>query len=298
MKITNYKEKLNFLNLGQTSDFLDIRAIGSVEPDENYKNGDIPFGYALVEFIIDGQAKILCGDSVVTVRRGELVIIYPDVHSVEYECSTQYPLKKEWLQIRGRYFDSLRYLYNIQDELTVKTSSECYPIMKSIVDFISKFGIHENKLCHMIFDLFDTAFGNERDKFEVPLCEQIRCVLDRHLEKPVKVSDVASYFCRSARHIERVFYEAFGVTVYKYLLERRFAAACRELRTSNELIYVIAQRFQLGGPGNFACEFKKRFCMTPSEYRERFKNSNVLNDSDVKFETVYDYIPYRGERRD
>ena len=39
MKLTKYNEKLSFLNLGVQDDFLDIRAAGSVEPDENYKSG-------------------------------------------------------------------------------------------------------------------------------------------------------------------------------------------------------------------------------------------------------------------
>lgn len=290
MKLTNYNEKLNLLNLGVQNDFLDIRAVGTVEPDENYQSGDIPIGYTLIEFIMSGRARILYNDEISEIQQGDLLIFSPE-EKFEYECDRKHPLHKYWFVIRGRYLDSLISLYRINDSLTVVRSSECCNIMESIVHFISEFGIHEKKLCHMLLDLFDAAYGINADP-ETPLPEQIRCVLNRHLEKPIKVSDVAAYFCRSPRHIERVFEGAFGMTVHKYLLEQRFAAACLELRRTDEMIYVIAERFQLGSPGFFAKEFRKRFCMTPNEYRKRFKNGSIISDTDINIETIYDYVPY------
>ncbi len=292
MKLTKYNEKLSFLNLGVQDDFLDIRAAGSVEPDENYKSGDIPLGYTLIEFILDGMAKVISGREICEPVRGDLLIIRPGDESVDYECDPKHPQRKLWMQIRGRFCDSMTELYRIKNALSLISAPECCPIMERIVGFVSEFGIRENKLCHMLLDLFDTAFAGKRSEPEPPLSEQIRSVLDRHLEKPVKISDIAAYFCRSPRHIERVFEEAFGLTIHRYLLDRRFAAACRELRGTDELIYVIAGRFQLGSPGFFAKEFRKRFCMTPNEYRRRFRNGSQDISGDISLETIYDYVPF------
>lgn len=294
MKLTQYKEKLSFLNLGVQSDFLDIRAAGIVEPDKNYKSGNIPFGYMLIEYIIDGHARVISGEDVREPAGGDLMIIRPGDTPVVYECDPKHPQRKLWIDLRGRYPDSLFSLYRLEGALSIVSAPECRPIMESIVGFVSEFGIRENKLCHMLFDLFDTAFAGKRSEPEPPLSEQIRSLLDRHIEKPVKVSDIAAYFCRSPRHIERVFEQEFGVTIYRYLRDRRFAAACRELRRTNEYIYVVAARFQLGSPGFFANEFFKRYGVTPAEYRRQFRNSVGLpadDDQYTPFGTIYDSIP-------
>ena len=131
----------------------------------------------------------------------------------------------------------------------------------------------------VFFENFPTACGIASSFYNLP-------------EKPIHVSDIAGYFCRSTRSVERVFAHKFGVTIYQYLRNRRFAAACRELRQTDELIYVIAERFQLGSPGFFAREFRERFGMTPNEYRQKFKKSVGSFDRDSSFETIYDYIPY------
>ena len=293
MRLTQYNEKLSFLNLGVQSDFLDIRAAGIVEPDENYQSGDIPLGYTLIEFIIDGRAKIKCGEAVCEPARGDLLMIRPGELPFTYVCDAKHPQRKLWITLRGRYLDSLFSLYELDDTLNMVSEPECYSYMESMIGFVSEYGIHENKLCHILFDLFDTAYTDKRAELEPPLSEQIRNVLDRHIEKPVKISDIAAYFCKSPRHIERVFERAFGVTVYKYLRDRRFAAACRELRYSDELVYVIAERFQLGSPGFLAKEFAKRYGMTPSEYRRRFRNSDNFSAGDEPFgllRTIYDSI--------
>ena len=131
----------------------------------------------------------------------------------------------------------------------------------------------------ILFKNFLTACGIASSFYNLP-------------EKPIHVSYIAGYFCRSTRSVERVFAHKFGVTIYQYLRNRRFAAACRELRQTDELIYVIAERFQLGSPGFFAREFRERFGMTPNEYRQKFKKSVGSFDRDSSFETIYDYIPY------
>ncbi|MCI8387228.1 MAG: helix-turn-helix transcriptional regulator [Clostridiales bacterium] len=297
MKITEYKEKLSFLNLGTNSDFLDIRAAGYVEPDVNYQMGDIPTGYSLIEFIIDGHAYIEAIErSPYELNSGDLLICC-NTEQIKYLCDQKNPQHKLWLTLRGRYLDSLLELYSIDRSTNIVNSPECGAIVAHIIKFVSTYGIRELELCHMLLDLFDKAFTPKRSRHELPLSEQIKNTLDRHLEKPVTVSDIAAYFCKSARHIERVFENEYGTTIYKYLRERRFAAACRELRQTDDLVYMIAERYHLGSPSFFAREFKKRFGITPNDYRERFKNGALINSvgaslESMSFETIYDYVPY------
>lgn len=293
MKITPYNEKLCFLNLDETSEFLDIRAAGYVKPDANYRPGEVPNGYLLMECIFSGHARFYSSNAAHDLRQGDL-LIQRTPEGWHYECDAASPIGKLWMAVRGRYIDSLIALYQLSDAVTVIRAPECFPIMRRMVDDLSDFGVRELELCHMLLDLFDAAFAPPRNEPTLPMAERIRNVLDRHIEKPVKISDVAGYFCKSSRQIERIFEEHFGVSVYSYLRDRRFAAACRELRRTGELVNVIARRFQLGSPSYFAREFVKRFGMTPVEYREYFRKGSMPDPGYAGNPTIYDYIPFAG----
>ena len=292
MKLTNYNEKLYFLNLNNTGDFLDIRAAGEVRSDDSYRAGDIPQGYILIEYILSGKANVVIGDSVYTISTNDFVLISTDEVLDKYEILNGQPFSKLWMTLRGRYIDSLYMLFDISRPVAIVNAEKCCPIFRYLLEYITSFGIHESELCHIFLDLFDRCFSPDRIQNQLPLADQVKKILDSHIEKPIHVSDIAGYFCRSTRSVERVFAHKFGVTIYQYLRNRRFAAACRELRQTDELIYVIAERFQLGSPGFFAREFRERFGMTPNEYRQKFKKSVGSFDRDSSFETIYDYIPY------
>ena len=293
MKITEYNEKLCFLNLSEKSEFLDIRAAGYVKPDVNYRPGSVPDGYILMEYLFSGCARVYNSSVSYDIRQGDL-LIQRESEGWHYACDPSAPMGKLWMTIRGRYIDSLLTLYQLSDTVTVVRAQECFPIMRRIVDHLSDFGVRELELSHMLLDLFDAAFAPPRNEPTLPMAERIRNVLDRHLEKPVKISDVAGYFCKSSRQIERIFEAHYGVSVYSYLRDRRFAAACRELRRTGELVNVIARRFQLGSPSYFAQEFFKRFGMSPVEYREYFRKVSMPDPGDTGNPTIYDYVPFAG----
>ena len=167
-------------------------------------------------------------------------------------------------------------------------------ILKTLECYLAGFGFHELEVSHMLLDLFDRAFNTERHAREPTLADRVRRVLDRHLEKPVRISDVAAYFCKSERTIERAFEQKFGISAYEYLRSQRLAAAARELRSTDELVYVIAARFQLGSSGFFASEFKKCFGMTPNQYRKQRGAHSSICDA-PEYETIYDYIPMNSQ---
>ena len=89
-----------------------------------------------------------------------------------------------------------------------------------------------------------------------------------------------------------MFESEFGVTIFGYLRGKRFIAACRDLRTTDELIYRIASRYQLGSASHFAKEFTERYGVSPTEYRERFRHGSTVTEEDTEkyIGSIYDGI--------
>jgi AraC-like DNA-binding protein len=83
------------------------------------------------------------------------------------------------------------------------------------------------------------------------------------------LSDLAGQLNCSERHFRRIFCEAFGVSLRTRQIELRLQRARQLLADSNVKIVNIARESGYRHPGLFNRMFKKRFGMTPSEWRQK-----------------------------
>lgn len=77
----------------------------------------------------------------------------------------------------------------------------------------------------------------------------------------------------SERHLERLFREKFGVSLRSQQVELRLQQACRLLADSRIKIASIAAESGYQNLGLFNAMFKKRFGMTPSEWRRNLTDT-------------------------
>ena len=68
----------------------------------------------------------------------------------------------------------------------------------------------------------------------------------------------------------RWFKQMTGSSFVAYLNERRLAAAAERLRGSSDAVLTIAGDVGFESLSNFNHQFKKRYGVTPKEYRESF----------------------------
>ena len=82
-------------------------------------------------------------------------------------------------------------------------------------------------------------------------------------------SDVARHLCCSERHAGRLFNELCGCSFRKYVSDLRLKRACQLLVQGNHKIIDVALESGHSSLSLFNYNFKSRFRMTPSEWRER-----------------------------
>lgn len=83
------------------------------------------------------------------------------------------------------------------------------------------------------------------------------------------LSDLARQLHCSERHLSRLFHEEFGVTLRARQIELRLQRACQLLATSDAKILDAAYDSGYRHLGLFNAMFKKRFGVTPSEWRRQ-----------------------------
>lgn len=85
----------------------------------------------------------------------------------------------------------------------------------------------------------------------------------------ITVTDMAESCGCSNSHFMRWFKQMTGTSFTAYLNERRLAAAAEALRKTDDKILVIAEGVGFENLSNFNRQFKKRYGITPREYRGR-----------------------------
>ena len=92
--------------------------------------------------------------------------------------------------------------------------------------------------------------------------------IETNYGKPLSIEQMAEECGYSASHFMRWFKEHTGFCFNGYLIEYRLNRAAEELRNTDDTIINIASNTGFDNLSNFNRLFKKRFAMTPSEFRK------------------------------
>ncbi|MEY8507146.1 AraC family transcriptional regulator [Lachnospiraceae bacterium 42-17] len=109
--------------------------------------------------------------------------------------------------------------------------------------------------------------------------EKLKSVLSRielNYDKKLSINDIAGECGYSASHFMRWFKEVTGSGFLGYLIEYRLNRAASALRDTNDTILDIAERNGFENLSNFNRLFKKKFEMTPSQFRRNWSGTGYF----------------------
>ncbi len=89
--------------------------------------------------------------------------------------------------------------------------------------------------------------------------------------EPVTLNDMAGAACLSPNHFLRTFRQLFGQTPHQFLIERRLREARRLLAEEESPVTEICLAVGFESLGSFSTLFRKRFGVSPSEFRHAKK---------------------------
>lgn len=87
------------------------------------------------------------------------------------------------------------------------------------------------------------------------------------LGEPLRLPDIASAVGYSERQLERLFRQAFGMTVRRFVIVSRVQAAAQELTRTDRSVTAIGMEYGFCDPSAFTHTFRAVTGRTPSDYR-------------------------------
>lgn len=92
--------------------------------------------------------------------------------------------------------------------------------------------------------------------------------IENNLEEELNLDMISKNIGYSKFHLNRIFTECTGVTIYKYLQNRRLTVAAEKLVKSDKTIMQIAYEAGYDSQQSFSYAFKQVYSYPPKVYRD------------------------------
>ncbi|MCE7011010.1 AraC family transcriptional regulator [Kibdelosporangium philippinense] len=97
--------------------------------------------------------------------------------------------------------------------------------------------------------------------------DQVTEYMRAHLSEDIRLDELAALVSVSKYHFLRMFTRATGQTPHRYLTELRMARAAEMLRDNDKTVLQVAIACGYRSPGQFAAAFRRRYGVSPTEFR-------------------------------
>lgn len=234
----------------------------------------------------DGECDIVVNGENVTVRTGEMMVIFPHmIHSVHMRSSRP----ASFLQIHFRpdsfsgvdpeVAEKVKFLGYMIDERSAYLLQPFSPGLRACVERIcGEMHTKADEFCvplakiyiyEMIYLLSREISQGYRRIFviENPLVIQAVQFISDHMGEKISLTDVADACHVSSRYLSTVFKDIMNITVNDYINVAKVDQAMRWLTASNLSITEIASRLGFSSAQYFSTVFKRYTHVTPVEYK-------------------------------
>ena len=92
--------------------------------------------------------------------------------------------------------------------------------------------------------------------------------ISARISENISVADMAEFCGWSSSHFMRWFKKMTGDSFASYVNDKRLTGAAEALRRTNDKILTVSQDVGFSNLSNFNRQFKKRYGVTPREYRK------------------------------
>ena len=239
--------------------------------DGSYKIVRSNCSFYCVEYILKGRGRIRLGQSSFEAKTGDIYIL-PAGENHYYYSDAEDPWVKVWFNIKGSLIDQLLKTYQIQNLYHI----EGLNLSGLFHEFFetAKFNLPHEEIhnrCATVFLQIVQAISHYTHNAFAPspsLAGQLKAQMDSIVQYDVSFSSlIDSLFCTKS-HAIRVFKEAYGITPYQYLLQKKLTVAKMMLKDTRLPMKEIAENLGFQDNHYISSFFKKQTGTSPQQYRK------------------------------
>lgn len=227
--------------------------------------------YYVLHMIVSGRGNFSVYGEQYRLRAMQGFIVPPNV-KVDYGAVDEDPWQYYWVGMSGsmaeyvvkKMTEDERFVFSTENPDLVYAFERVYQnsvkFKNRRIAYMAALGaLHE-----VISYLWDEAcvFENEREEFVETLIKYI----DSNY-RGITVADLTDTFYFNRSYIYKVFKKHTGVSISRYILDKKLKESLILLNSTNMHVNSIALQVGFNSDISFCTQFKKKYGVTPSEYR-------------------------------
>jgi len=251
----------------ENEDIIKLQICGITYPDNNYSIFRSRSNVNCIEYVEEGTGTVNVGDVTFNPGEGDSYFLHSGMlHN--YYSDKEKPWKKYFVNISGDLMESLVEGYKLSDayyfpNLDIKKE------LCAIIEFAKQpehdYTAEIIEIINRIFLKMHSCIKNERD---VGIAAKMKDYLNTQIMEKFKMEELCKFVSRSESQTIRIFKQAYGITPYNYVLEKKISLAKRFLRNTNLSVKQIADKLSFADEYYFSNFFKQKVGKSPTKYRK------------------------------
>lgn len=251
---------------------LHIHTIGHTFPDENYTNTRKKSKTSAIEYVISGTGTLHVDDKTYIVSPGDSYLL-PQGHSHYYYSNFSNPMEKLWINCLDDFFPALSDLFHLSNTVVYKNTNTM-PIITKIHSICRNGGdLYEMQqnievLLFKLAQLLKKSKQEYESNLQTPI-SIIKFYIDNHITENFSLDELAKISNYNKDYLIRLFKKTYGLTPYRYILNKKIELICSLLSSTHMTSAQIASHVGFCDEKNMAKLFKNKMHTTISEYKRK-----------------------------
>ena len=225
-----------------------------------------------IEYVLDGVFIFTHNGIAHRCGKGDIFIVHLDA-DCSMCCETEFASKK-MIRVAGPVLKTLISSCGLEDVPVIRAADRseidrCFDEILALIGTETP-GLH-HKLCLLTYTLIiELAKQAERAALPEPLQRGIEFIRS-HIRSELFLDELVAYCGVSQATLHRIFVKYLKTSPMNYYLELKMDEA-KSMLLSNQRVKEVARRLNFSSAAYFSAEFKKRYGISPRNYRTKNEN--------------------------
>jgi len=226
----------------------------------------------LIHYVVSGAGTFRSAAGTFRIRAGEGFIIFPE-EITTYEADAHNPWRYAWVGYSGQDAATLTKQIGLTKEAPVFSAAPAetvFGILETIISEIHTFRLGYlaafGGLCRFLSLIAETRPQSNQDPHH-QYFEKARWFMEGNYNRPILVSDIASFVNLSRSQLYRVFIEIIGISPKASLTELRMQKSLALVEAGELRQEEIAASVGMLNGAQFARLFRQTYGVSPKQWR-------------------------------
>lgn len=252
-----------------SSDIINLSICGITHPDKNYSITRKNANMACIEYIEKGMGTVNIDDETFFPSEGDSYFLHCGKNHYYYS-DKENPWKKYFINVSGSLLESFIEGYGLKgihhyENLDIK--NELCEIIELAKDSDNDRSNEIICILNRIFLKMHESIKNKSGQSEI--AEKMKNFLSVHVAGKFKIDELCRHVSRSESQTIRIFKNAYGITPYAYVIDKKISLAKNLLINTNLTVRQIAYKLCFADEYYFSNVFKLKTGISPTQFRKQ-----------------------------